>query len=204
MAKPTWLILNPSAGSGNGQISNSAFEHTGRVARTGIVTVTGENVEQPKTYQVTQTPKTEFVSFTNGSEMAVSKEGGVVTATGKSNSKMLNFAWVGEVSSISIPATYTAAGSSANNNEEIPGDPGADAEYEFSLKFDEFPENDYAEEREFTLKVTAEGAQFAQIVLKQAAADAFLEISPESITIPQSGTPAVSVQVTANTSWSVS
>lgn len=41
MAKPNWLVVNPSTGSGNGTISNSSSEHTGRVARTGTVTVTG-------------------------------------------------------------------------------------------------------------------------------------------------------------------
>ena len=39
--KPSWLITNPATGgSGNGAIQNSASEHTGRVARTGTVTVT--------------------------------------------------------------------------------------------------------------------------------------------------------------------
>ena len=41
MAKPSWLNLNPSTGSGNGTIANSASAHTGRTARTGTVTITG-------------------------------------------------------------------------------------------------------------------------------------------------------------------
>lgn len=32
MAKPSWLNLNPSTGSGNGTIANSASAHTGRTA----------------------------------------------------------------------------------------------------------------------------------------------------------------------------
>jgi len=57
MAKPTWLTINPDSGSGNGSISNSASEHTGRVNRTGIVTVTavnkgGSSTAPSKTYSV--------------------------------------------------------------------------------------------------------------------------------------------------------
>ena len=73
MAKPSWLITNPeTSGSGNGKIKNSAAEHTGRVAREGVVTVTATGLQTPKTYKVTQSPKSEFVSFTDGSEMAAS------------------------------------------------------------------------------------------------------------------------------------
>jgi len=70
MAKPSWLKLNPSTGSGNGTIANSADAHTGRTARTGTVTVTGVGVSTPSTYKVTQSPKSEFASFDNGSEMS--------------------------------------------------------------------------------------------------------------------------------------
>lgn len=57
MAKPNWLNVTPTEGSGNSTISNSASAHTGRVARTGTVTVTGSGVTTPATYKVTQNPK---------------------------------------------------------------------------------------------------------------------------------------------------
>lgn len=53
------------------------------------------------------------------------------------------------------------------------------------------------------LKVTANGGQSAQITIKQAVGDATLSVEPTEITIPQDGS-AVSVNVTSNTSWTVS
>lgn len=222
MSKPNWLSVSPSSGSGNGTITNSASAHTGRVARTGTVTVQGANIATPATYNVTQEAKSEFVSFDNGSEMAIAVAGGNVTITGKSNSKKLTFAWViptgqsqaeyapdgseeyagVDFPSIDIPESYSAGGASTNNGAEIDGDPGADAEYEFSITIP-FPKNTVAIEVDRTLKVTANGSQVAQIVCKQTAADPTLSVSPTSITIPQAGT-AQDVSVTSNTTWSVS
>lgn len=104
MAKPSWLKLNPSTGSGNGTIANSSDAHTGRTARTGTVTVTGVGVSTPSTYNVTQTPKSEFASFDNGSEMSAPKTAGTVTVEGKSNSSKLTFAWAGSVIDVTLPA----------------------------------------------------------------------------------------------------
>lgn len=201
--KPSWLTTTPNQGSGNGSIANSASAHTGRVARTGTVTVTGVGVASPQTYQVTQSPKSEFVSFNDGSEASAPKDGGNVTIQGKSNSKKLTFAWVGSVPDVTIPSNYQANGTSTANGAEIANDPGATAEYDFSLQLN-FPENDDVEEITRTLKVTAEGGQTTQIAINQAAGDATLQLSESEITLPQAGTPAVSVNVTSNTTWTVS
>lgn len=202
MAKPSWLNVTPQSGSGNDTISNSASEHTGRVARTGTVTVTGVGVSKPATYQVTQSPKAEFANFDNGSEMSAPKGGGAVTVTGKSNSQKLTFKWSGSVLDVTIPETYTANGSSANNGQNIDGDPGATAEFAFSLALT-FPANTEVEEVQRILIVEANGGQSKQITIKQAAGDATLTVDPTEITIPQDGS-AQTVQVTSNTTWTVS
>lgn len=203
MAKPNWLQVDPSTGSGNGTIHNSASAHTGRVARTGTVTVTGVGVSTLATYQVTQEPKAEFALFDNGAEMSANKGAGKVTVTGKSNSSKLTFAWTAESGQgVVIPLTYMAGGSSINNGEAIAGDPGASAQYAFSIEFD-FLTNDTVEEVTRTLMVTANGGQAAQIAIVQAAGDARLSVEPTEITIPQDGS-SVSVQVKSNTSWTVS
>ena len=202
MAKPTWLSINPSTGSGNGTIKNTGTVHTGRVARTGTVTVTAVGVATPATYKVTQKPKAEFVEFTNGPEMAFNKAAGTLSVTGKSNSSKLTFAFVGNAFEVEVPTKYTAAGTSTNNGSTINGDPGATAEYDFSVDL-EIPMNDTIEEVSRTLKVTANGAQAAQIVIKQAAGDARIEVTPSEITLEADGT-AVNVTVASNTSWTVS
>ena len=203
MAKAIWLITNPNSGSGNGTISNSAAAHTGRVARQTTVTVTATGVSTPATYQVTQTPLAEFATFDNGDNMSAPKTGGALTVAGKSNSAALTFAWVDESGAgVSIPTTYTAAGSNATNGEDIPGDPGASAQYAFSVQLT-LPANETIESISRTLMVTTEGGQSDQIVITQAAGDPTIKVTPNAITIPQAGT-AQSVNVESNTTWTVS
>lgn len=202
MAKPSWLSVNPSTGSGNGTISNSAPAHTGRVARVGTVTVTGVGVATPATYRVTQEPKAEFATFDNGVEMAAPKEGGTITISGKSNSSKLTLDWVDESHGVDIPASYVAGGITTSNGTAIEGDPGAVSEFSFSIEL-ELPKNDTISEVSRVLKVTANGGQSAQISIVQSAGDARLSVSPTEITIPQDGS-AVSVSVNSNTSWTVS
>ena len=202
MAKPAWLTTTPSTGSGNGTISNSASPHTGRVARTGTVTVTGTGVTNPVTYQVSQSPKAEFVEFDNGASMSAPKAGGTVTVTGKSNSSKLTFSWAGQVIDVNIPTNYTAGGASASNGAAISGDPGATAQFNFSIALT-FPANATVDEITRSLIVTNNAGDTAQIAIVQAAGDATLSVSPTEITIPQAGT-AQTVTVTSNTSWIVS
>lgn len=45
MAKPDWIKINPTAGSNNGSFNVVVDENAG-ASRNGIVTVTGEGVEQ--------------------------------------------------------------------------------------------------------------------------------------------------------------
>ena len=202
MAKPSWLIVNPSTGSGNGTIANSATAHTGRVVRTGTVTVTGVGVSTPATYRVIQEPKAEFVSYDNGTEMSAQKGAGKVTITGKSNSSKLTFSWLGDSYDVALPTSYKAGGITTNNGTSIEGDPGASSEFSFTIELD-FPKNDTIEDITRTLVVTANGGQATQIAIVQAAGDARLAVSPTEITIPQNGS-AISVTVTSNTSWTVS
>ena len=135
--------------------------------------------------------------------MSAPKAGGTVTVTGKSNSSKLTFSWAGQVLDVEIPTNYTAGGASAANGAAISGDPGATAQFAFSIALT-FPANATIEEITRSLIVTDNAGNTAQIAIVQAAGDATLSVSPASITIPQAGTPAVSVTVTSNTSWSVS
>lgn len=203
MAKANWLSVSPASGSGNSAISNTASEYTGRVARVTNVTVTGTNVSTPATYKVTQEPKTEFVSFKNGAEMAANKTAGTLTIEGYSNSESIKFTWAtGSPTDVEIPATITANGTSVANGATIEGDPGATSQYTFSVAL-EIPLNDTVDEIVRTLVVTSKGGKTAQIAIKQSAGDARLSLSATEITIPQAGG-SVSVNVISNTSWTVS
>lgn len=202
MAKPSWLTVTPGSGSGNGVLQNTGSVHTGRLVRSGVVTVTAVGVAQPKTYNVTQEAKPEFITINNGADMAADKGGGKVTVTGKSNSAALTFAWVGDDLEATIAAQYTAGGKSTDNGAEIEGDPGATAEYAWSVELT-LPANETVDQVDRTLKVSNGSSVSQQIVIQQTAGDATLSLSETAITIPADGS-AVSVNVTSNTSWTVS
>ena len=202
MAKPSWLTVSPMSGSGNKTLSNSASAHTGRVERTGTVTITADGASSPKTYKVTQSPKAEFASFNDGEDMAVQKSGGTVNVKGKTNSSKLTFAWKGNVNDVTLPESYTANGKPSTNGSSISGDPGASAEFEFSISLS-IPVNGTVNEVNRVLQVTTNDSQVTEITLKQAAGDATLSVTPTEITLDQSGS-AKTVEVKSNTIWTVS
>lgn len=201
MAKASWLTVDPMSGSGNDTLNNTAPEHTGREARETTVTGTAIGVSSPDTYVAEQEGKAEFIQFDNGAEMSAPKDGGQISVTGKSNSAKLVFSQVGG-SDLEIAENYTAGGKSTANGEAIAGDPGADAQYNFSVNVT-LPENSTTEERTFTLQVNNGGSVSQQIVIKQAAGEAYFRFSKDKITIPQAGGSA-SVGVESNTTWTIS
>lgn len=206
MAKAAWLTVNPMSGSGNQTLQNTGTEHTGREQRSTTVTGIASGVTSNRTYTVIQQPKAEFVSF-DQSEVSVAKEGGTLTITGKSNSASLTFTLVDPNDddndlSLSLPANYTAGGSSTANGAEITADPGATAEYEFSIQFTGIAANTTINELTAAVKVEAAGGQTAQVLVKQTAGDPTFEFGQESITLTSAGT-AVTNTVVSNTSWTI-
>lgn len=206
MAKAAWLTVSPMNGSGNQTIQNSGTEHTGRLQRTTTVTGIASGVSPNRTYTVIQQPKSEFVSF-NETEVTVAKEGGNLTIVGKSNSEKLTFSLVDPNEDendlvLELPSNYTAGGSSTANGEAITGDPGATAEYEFSIQFTGISANTTINELTAAVKVEANGGQTAQVLVKQTAGDPTFEFGQESITLTSAGT-AVTNTVVSNTSWTL-
>lgn len=206
MAKPSWLTINPGSGNGNGTIQFSGTGHTGRVARTYVATVANTKTADC-TVNVSQTAKDEFVTMQATASPA--KTGGELTITGSSNSTKLTFSWKQSPAptlALNIPASYTAGGTSTLNGTAISGDPGATAQYSFSIKFT-IPVNTTIRQLTATLVVTDAGGNTAQCVITQAAGDAYLwvgkmESTKTDCTIPQAGT-AESVQVFSNDAWTV-
>ena len=206
MAKAAWLTVSPMSGSGNQTIQNTGTEHTGRVQRTTTVTGVASGVTPNRTYTVIQQPKSEFVSF-DSSEVSVAKTGGNLTITGKSNSAKLTFTLVDPNDDendlvLELPENYTAGGSSTANGVEITGDPGATAEYEFSIQFTGIAANTTINELTAAVKVEADGGQTAQVTVKQTAGDPTFEFGQKSITLTATGT-AVTNTVVSNTSWTL-
>lgn len=201
MAKANWAVVNPSSGSGNKTINvSSSAEHTGRSARSTVLTITAANVEA-KTVNVTQQGKPEFTN--NNSDTATAAKGGQnVTISGVSNSKKLTFTLGTGDLNISLPASYTAGGVTTANGAAINGDPGATAQYNWSIVIT-VDENTTISSMSKQIIVTDEGGNTDTCMLTQAAGDAYLTVSKTAIELTYQGT-AVSFNVESNTSWTIS
>lgn len=205
MAYASWANPSKTSGNGNDTVSWSASAHTGREARQTTATFAASGVES-KTLTIIQSGKTEFVSF-DSATAAVDKTGGTLTITGTSNSSKLTFALTGTNGiGLTLPASYTANSVSTNNGTAITGDPGASQQYAFSITFANIGENTTISSKTSQLTVTPNSGSSAAVTcnITQAAGDAYLTISPTSITIPAAGTPAQSVSVSSNTNWTIS
>ena len=201
MAKASWAVVNPSSGSGNKTVNvSSSGEHTGRSARSTVLTITAANVDA-KTVSVTQQGKPEFTN--NNSDTATAAKGGQnVTISGISNSKKLTFSLGTGDLSITLPTTYTAGGVSTNNGVAISGDPGATAQYNWSIVIT-VASNTTISSLSKQIIVTDEGGNTDTCVLTQTAGDATLSVSKTAIELTYQGT-AVSFDITSNTSWTIS
>lgn len=200
MAKPSWLKTNPSSGSGNANVAvSSTAEHTGRMARSGVLTWKAANVANVER-TVTQAGKPEYVDIADAA--SADKTGKVVTISGVSNSKKLTFSFgTGDLTDITLPSTYTANSMSTTNGANISGDPGASAEYNFSISIT-VPANDDITSKSRQIIVTDEAGHQDTCTLTSAAGDAYVTIAEGDIELDYLGTP-VTVEVRSNTTWTV-
>lgn len=201
MAKASWVKVNPSSGSGNANVNvSSTAEHTGRVARTTILTWKAANVANIER-TVSQAGKPEYVDVADAA--SADKAGKVVTISGVSNSRKLTFSLgSGEGGlDITLPSTYIANSVSTNNGENISGDPGAVAEYNFSISIT-VPANTSTTAKTRQIIVTDEGGHQDVCLLTSAAGDAYVTVAEGVIELDYQGT-AVTVEVKSNTSWTI-
>ena len=199
MAKADWLKVQPSSGSGNATVNVSSYgEHSGRVARTTILTWKAANVADVKR-TVNQAGKPEYVDIADSA--SADKAGKNVTISGVSNSKKLTFSLGTGDLQISLPSNYTANSLSTQNGANITGDPGALAEYNFSIVIN-VPANESITAKTRQIIVTNEGGQQDVCLLTSAAGDAYVTIAEGDIELDYKGT-AVSVAVESNTTWTV-
>lgn len=193
-----WINVNPTQGSGTKTVSVSGTTHTGRTARQTTLTITAANVE-PVTVQVNQAGKPEFVNSQDTA--AVVKDGQVLTISGKSNSRKLTFSLGTGTLEMELPATYIANSLTVNNGEEISGDPGQNAEYDFSIQFT-VARNETITDLTRQLIVTDEGGHTDTCLISQAAGDSKLSVSKNTIELDYLGT-AQSFDITSNASWTI-
>lgn len=200
MAKANWLKVNPSQGSGDATVNvSSTAEHTGRKARTTTLTWKAANVADV-VRNVSQAGKPEYVDIADAA--SADKGGKVVTISGISNSAKLTFSFgTGDLTDITLPASYTANSVSTQNGAAISGDPGATAEYNFSISIT-VPANNEITTKTRQIIVEDEGGHRDVCTLTSAAGDAYVTVQEGTIELDYLGTP-VPWTVESNTSWTI-
>lgn len=199
MAKASWLKVSPASGSGNANVNVSTqAPHTGRLARTTTLTWKAANVSNV-VRNVSQAGKPEYVDIDDAASSG--KEGKVVTISGVSNAAKLTFALGTGTLDVSLPSSYTANSISTANGAAISGDPGAAAEYNFSIAIT-VPANTGVSELSRQIIVTDGAGHQDVCLLTLAAGEPYITIADGTIELDYLGTP-VTVQVKSNTSWTV-
>lgn len=202
--KQNGIVVNPSTGSGDTtlQVKAETANRGNRVAQLATFEVEGTGVAEKKQFVAKHLPASEFIEFDN-LKPAVDKGGGTITLTGKSNSQKITFSkGTGGIIGASLSAIkFTANGVGAISGTAISGDPGAKAKYSFSLTLTA-ASNETIQARTQQIIATADGGQKATTTLNQTAGDPFIEVTPASIDVPQSGS-TVQVTVDTNTTFTV-
>lgn len=202
----SYVICTPSSGSGDTDLTLKAkVANLGnRVNQTENFTITAPGVTPNKTFSAILQAAAEFVSFNDGAEASVPKEGGTVVLDGASNAAIITFAkGAGDIIAADVSAiVYQANGTTATSGKNIAGDPGATKKFAFILTLNA-AENTTITERTQQITATTKGTKSATITLKQAAGDPYLEIDKTSVNVPQNGS-SVTINVTTNTRFTVS
>ena len=206
MAYASWLVPNKQSGSNDSTVSVSAgSNNTGRNARSTNITFSADGCPNV-VCSVSQSGKPEFVTIE--SSKGVDKAGvQTLTITGTSNSSKLSFSLGSGSLSLTLPQTYTANSVDTALGVAISGDPGASAEYAFSIAFSNIGANEGTSDISKQLIVTDNAGNKAYCEITQAAGDASLSVSPASVTLDwnsYSESKSASFTVTSNTNWTVS
>ena len=194
MAKSSWLTVSPTSGFGNKTIQNVGTSHTGRLDRQTVVTGRAIGISTTKTYTVTQKAKSEFITI-GAASYSVVNTGGIVTVSGTSNSPKLTVS----VGSGGTLGTLVVNGSTVTNGSAISGDPGATAQYSWSIQI-QVGENLTAVQRAIDVSVTGSSASVADTVQIVQAASVFeyeFSIAAGTASLPASGgNSAITAQLT--------
>jgi hypothetical protein len=207
MAYAQWLVPSKQSGSGNDTVNVTAgSNNTGRNSRSTNITFSASGVSDV-VRQVTQAGKPEFVTIE--ATKSVSKSGvATLTISGTSNSSKLTFSLAnGGTLVLTLPSSYIANSVQTDNGVAITGDPGASAEYSYSIAFTNIAENVTIDALTAQLIVTDNAGNEATCTITQAEGDTTLSVSPESVQLDwnaYSESTSASFAVTSNTNWSVS
>lgn len=187
-----FITLDKDGGNGNDTVTASAnSNNTGRNARQVQVTFSAVGVEDV-VRTILQRGKGEATAIQ--STAAAQKTGQTLTLTGASNSKNLTFSKANDNIGLTIPASYMANTVQTNNGADIAGDPGATAEYPFSIQFT-VPANETITPKTCQIVVTDDGGNAYTCTITLAAGDAYLTVGQPSGELNWDGSNTVTISV---------
>ena len=202
---PSYLSWVPKTGTGNAQITiNSTTPYKGRTDRS--TAISGKIVGKTNTVRVIVTEKAADEYITpDGLSIGVVKNGGTIHVAGKSNSKILTFAWKTNFG-LPVVTSYKVNGSvTATSGTAISGDPGATGEYTYDVTV-VVPKNETIKARSATLEIKGEGASVVKtIMIIQGLGDSYLYLNSQdtttaTVTIPKGGGEQT-LKILSNDEW---
>lgn len=226
MAYANWAHVSPQSGSGNSSTSWTADVNTGRSERrtsaqykAGSITRTANIIQAGASVfiNVTNPPGTSDVQGGGTSSYSAASSGGNLNIVGTTNAKKLTYSLqfisgVGGQLNISLPANYTANSNSTTNGANISGDPGATAAFAFSIPLT-IPANSTEGTLGCLVHIVGEDANNNtctwDVTIIEASEDPYLfldkmdSVTDVTVNLSAAGTPAQTVAVYSNTSWTV-
>lgn len=192
-AKPGWITLSAVEGTGNSQVSVTAPVYKGRNGRSGLITVTVEDL----TEEVTLQQKGSMIWDVTTKSLAFVKTGEAKKFIGNSNLASITFAVDSNASSWLTAGKLVVNKKEYNSGAEIEGDPGANNVYAFEITFTAAA-NPTVEAR--TGYIIVNGQKYS---VTQAAGDATLTVSPAALTFAAAGE-TKQITIATNTAWTIS
>lgn len=202
---PSYLSWIPKTGTGNAQITiNSKTPYKGRSNRT--TEISGKIVGKSNAVTVTVLEKAadEFIT-PDGLTINVTKDGGTIHVTGRSNSKLLTFTWETNFGLTNVTAFKVNGSTTATSGTAITGDPGTTGAYTYDATI-VIPKNGTIKARSATLAIKGEGSTVVKtITITQALGDSYLYLNSQgtttaTVTIPKGGGEQT-LRVLSNDEW---
>jgi hypothetical protein len=192
-AKPSWITLSAIEGTGNSQVDVTAPVYKGRSGRSGLITVTVEDLTEDVTLQ--QEGSTIWDVTTQS--LAFVKTGESKKFTGNSNLASITFTVDSDAAFWLTASKLVVNEKEYNSGAKIDGDPGADDVYAFEITFIAAA-NPTVNTR--TGNIIVNGQKYT---VTQAAGDATLSVSPTTLTFAAAGE-TKQITITTNTVWTIS
>lgn len=202
---PSYLSWVPKTGTGNKEITiNSTTPYKGRTNRTTEIPGKIVGKSNSVTVTVVETAASEYIT-PDSLNIIVVEGGETIHVTGKSNSKILKFAWrsnfgISDVTSYKVNGSITATFGTA-----ISGDPGAKAEYTYDITI-VVPKNETITTRSAILEIKGESSTLVKpTTIIQSPGNSYLYLNSQgtttaTVTIPKGGGEQT-LKILSNDEW---